>query len=191
MVIKAALGIDQSLTNTGITLIDSKGLILIQSTSKTKPDDGEDYYRCQMIIEDINTALIEYEEKTGEEIDYSELVVAREDHSFQLHGRAGANLLLAGRIDQYFAVKNIVHKINYFIVPDRDWKKKFLVKKPNNVGKKKENKLTPVKIRDIYLSNYPGYGSNEHELDSFWIAFYGITKYMEDLKNVVEETEAE
>ena len=103
--------------------------------------------------------------------------------------RAGANLVLAGRVDEFFASPETIYNINYFAVSDAEWKKALAVNKPT-AGRGK-NKKTPKQVETEYLSMYPGYGQTVHELDAFFLAFYGLRKYMENVKSVHQEPYAE
>lgn len=182
--IYGSVGIDQSLTHTGLTLIDEKGKIIQQKTLETI-NTKHDVDRCLKIVVEIDNFLLDWPIYNKSWIEGGQIVFTREDHGFQLHGRAQANLLLAGRIDQFVNSAGGVFNINYFIVPDRDWKKKFDVQKPR---RSKANGLTDAMIRDQYLKNYPKYGSNIHEVDSFFLAYYGLFQYIENLKKAEDDS---
>ena len=44
---------------------------------------------------------------------------------------------------------------------------------------------------EAYRSKYPGFGKNEHEIDSYFIGLYGLHFYIEEFKKEILEQDAQ
>jgi len=171
---RIVVGIDQAVTNSGITFIDKDCNILYQSTIVNV--DPKIIWK-----KPLNAACLIWQciEKRSIELSFTidELMIVRENHSMVQHGNGAKLLELAGALDLIVASKNISFEDQYFRVLPRQWMKMFSVEKPRKVSK--SGKTKSVDVRRYILEN-EGKGKNEHELDSFFMAMYGLKKYNED-----------
>ena len=180
-----SIGIDQSQRGFGVSMISSEDG-KVYGTTTCAADKGnykEQSERFYELLTDVKAWIDPMRYNYGR---HNNIIVCREDHSFQQYGHASANLEIAGMIDFMF-------QSQYGLVPGKTlfkclpnvWMSWFKVKKPKREAPKKRKggetdeqfaarRPSIVFDPNAYAVMYPTLGNDEHQIDASFLAFAGI-----------------
>lgn len=155
----AIIGIDQSLTGTGLAHLDNNGKMIRNTIIKTGKYSGIE--RLDFITKEIVSFCSETKER---------FVIAREGYSFGSRGRATFSLgELGGCVDISLYRSDLVNLVKYYVLPP-NVPKKFCL----GAGNIKKDSGYLLKVYNKFKMEFP----DDNQADAFMIAYtlFGFLK---------------
>lgn len=167
------VGLDLSLTGTGIVILDFAGRVLHHSIISTKPTTQlpqDRFKRYASIWKAIQKIMKEYLYKNT-----FYQFIAIESYSFGSKGSARSSLMESGAVIRYELLKNFP---SYYIEVAPQQLKKFLLGSVKNKGKDAKN----IMCREVYKRGNLEL-DNDNEVDAYVLAMIGYSLHFQSTKS--------